>query len=389
MNYNFDEEFSLTGSGSIKWDQWKDQGVLGMANADMDFKAADCVITALKETAEKGMFNYHYKPDIHYQTIIDWYKRKFGWNVKKEWILNAPGVWIAVHICFEAFTRAGEKIIVQTPHFHPIQTIADRMGRHVITNPMILENGKYELDFEDFEQKIIENRPAMYFMVNLQNPTGRLFTEEEVKKLMEICCRHHVLVVSDEVHSNIRYGRGHAPAPSVSEEALHNAIVLNAASKGYNTMDLTYCVIIAPDERLRRILTETLESYSLDFATNIFSVAGTTAAFSEEADVWTEEVTSYLEQSLNHIMDYFERYMPKIKPIRPEGSFLIWLDCRELGLTPEQLKELFITKAKVGLTMGDSYGPDGVGFVRLNFGCTHKVLNEGLYRIRKAVEECL
>lgn len=386
MKYNFDEEITLRGSGSIKWDQWEDDRVLGMANADMDFKPADCVIEALKKTAKKGMFNYHYKPDVHYQTIMDWYRRMFGWEIKKEWILSAPGVWVAVHICFEAFTRAGEKIIVQTPHFHPIQVIADRMGRHIVANPMVLNNGKYELDFEDFEQKIVENRPALYFMVNLQNPTGRLFTREEVEKLMDICCRHHVLVVSDEVHANLRYDRKHIPAPSVSEDALHNAVVLNAASKAYNTMDLTYCFMVAPDARLRKILMETLESYSLDFATNVFSVSGTSAALSEEADVWIGEVTDYLEGNLNTVVDYFRQYIPAIQPIRPDGSFLIWLDCRRLGLSPEELKELFITKAKVGLTMGDGYGPEGVGFVRLNFGCTRKTLWEALRRIREAVE---
>lgn len=388
MDYNFDEEISLRGSGSIKWDQWEDENILGMANADMDFKAADCVIEALKKTAEQGMFDYHYKPDEHYQTIINWYNRKFGWTIKKEWILSAPGVWVAVHICFEAFTRPGENIIVQTPHFHPIQVIADRMGRHIVTNPMILKNGKYEIDFDDFKQKIIEKRPAVYFMVNLQNPTGRLFTEEEVRSLMEICCMYHVLVISDEVHSNLRYGRKHTPAPSVSEEAQKNAIILNAASKAYNTMDLTYCVIVAPDKHLRRILTETLESYSLDFATNLFSVAGTTAAFSEEADEWLDEVTGYLETSLDIIFDYFEKNIPQIIPIRPEGSFLVWLDCRDLGMTQEQLMDLFITKARVGVTSGEPYGPEGIGFVRLNFGCTHRILKEALRRINEAVADC-
>ena len=151
-------------------------------------------------------------------------------------------------------------------------------------------------------------------------------------------------------------------------------------------MDLTYCFMVAPDARLRKILMETLESYSLDFATNAFSVAGTSAALSEEADVWIGEVTDYLEGNLNTVVDYFRQYIPAIQPIRPDGSFLIWLDCRRLGLPPEELKELFITKAKVGLTMGDGYGPEGVGFVRLNFGCTRKTLWEALRRIREAVE---
>ena len=387
MKYNFDEVLSLKGSGSIKWDQWKDEEILGLANADMDFKVADCIVEELIKTAQKGIFDYHYKPDIHYDTIINWYKRKFDWLIKKEWILTTPGIWVAAHISFEAYTRPGDRIIVQTPHFHPIQTIADRMGRYIVTNPMILNDGKYEIDFDDFEQKIVDTRPAVYFMVNLQNPTGRLFMKEEVEKLMEICCKHHVLVISDEVHANLPYQkRKHTPAPSVSKEAMNNAIILNSASKAYNVMDLTYCFMVIPDARLRKIMEETLEGYSLDFATNAFSVAATTAALSEKADQWIEEVTEYLEGNLNYLMTYFEENIPVIKPIRPEGSFLVWLDCRALNMTTEKLNEFFTQKAKVGLTVGAGYGPEGVGFMRLNFGCTRKILEEALQRIKEAIE---
>lgn len=386
--YDFDQEISLRGSGAIKWDQWEDPEILGMANADMDFRAADCVIEALKSKAESGLFNYHYKPESYYDAVAGWYSRKFGWSIKKEWLLNAPGIWVSMHICLEAYTRPGDRVIVQTPHFHPIQVIADRMGRNIVTNPMVLKDGKYEIDFEDFEQKIIETRPAVYFMVNLQNPTGRLFTKSEVERLMDICCRHQVLVLADEVHANIRFDRRkHTPAPTVSSEALENTVILNSASKGYNVMDLTFCFMIAKNERLRKILQETLESYSLDFATNAFSVAATTAALSEEADQWTEEVTAYLEGNLNYLMDYFKKYIPQIVPIRPEGSFLVWLDCRALGMSPEELQQFFIEKAKVGITNGADYGPGGIGFERMNFGCTRKNLEKGLERIRRAVEE--
>lgn len=387
MKYDFDKEIPMRGSGAIKWDQWEDPEVLGMANADMDFRAADCIVDALKERAEYGMFNYHYKPESYYDSVVKWYKRKFGWEIKKEWLVNAPGIWVSLHICLEAYTRPGDRVIVQTPHFNPIQVAADRMGRNIVTNPMILKDGRYEIDFVDFEKKIIETRPAVYFMVNLQNPTGRLFTKEEVERLMDICCRHQVLVLSDEVHANIRFdGRTHTPAPAVSEAALNNTVILNSASKGYNVMDLTFCFMVAPNPRLRRILQETLEGYSLDFATNAFSVAATTAALGEEADQWTEDVTAYLQGNLDFVMDYFEKYIPLIKPIRPEGSFVLWLDCRTLKMNPDELQRFFVEKAKVGIANGAGYGPEGVGFERLNFGCTRKNLEEGLRRIRKAVD---
>ena len=386
MRYDFDKEYALRKDGAIKWAQWDDKDILGLANADMDFKTADCIINKLTETAQRGLFDYHYKPDEHYQAIINWYKRKYDWNVEKEWILSTPGIWVAAHICFEAYTRPGDRIILQTPHFHPIQVIADRMGRLVVTNPMRLTNGRYELDFEDFERKIEETRPAVYFMVNLQNPTGRLFTRDEVKKLTDICYRHNVLVISDEVHANLRYDRRtHTPAPSVSDEAFNNTVILNSASKAYNIMDLTYCFMVIPNKRIRRVMEETLEGYSLDFATNAFSVAGTTAALSEEADEWIEQATEYLEGNLDYTMAFFERELPAIKPIRPEGSFLVWLDCRKLNLPTKELEALFIEKAKVGVTSGASYGPEGVGFLRMNFACPRTILTNALDRIKEAV----
>jgi len=261
-------------------------------------------------------------------------------------------------------------------------------GVKLVLNPMIYENGKYAIDFANFEQEIIDEKPDAYFMVNIQNPTGRLFTKEEQAKLQEICYRHHVTVIADEVHANMRYdGRKHAPAPSVSEEAMKNTVLINAASKAYNVMDLTYALVIIPDEGLRKKYMEQMSGYSMDFATNAFSIAGIEGALSPEADEWLEQVTEYVHENLEFLTEYCQKNLPQIKVIRPEGSFLVWLDCKKLEIKPEELDDFFLKKAKVGLSSGIAYGEYGKGFERINLGCTRAVLTEGLERMKAAIDE--
>ena len=388
MNYNFDKQEKQRGTWSIKWDQFEDPDVLGMANADMDFKASDCIIRALEETAKRGYFNYHMKPDAYFEAVTGYYKRRFDWEVKREWMLSTPGIWAATRLCIETYTKPGDRIIVQSPRFGPLARIVKNAGRHLVLNPMTLKNGRFEIDFEDFEKKIQEEQPALYFMVNLQNPTGRVFSREEVERLQRICYENHVMVISDEVHANLLFkGVVHTPAPAVSQEAAENTVLLTAASKSWNIVDLTYCIIIAPDTYKREKLLETLNGYSFNFATNAFSIAGTTAAFSPEGEEWNQEAALYIEENVDYLMEYFEKYIPEIRPIRPEGSFLVWLDCREMGMDSQELYDFFLKKSKVGLSVGAAFGPFGFGFERINLGCTKATLETALQRIRKAVEE--
>ncbi len=388
MKYNFDHSPSCKGTWSIKWDQYGDEDIIALSNADMDFPVAKCITDKLTETARRGIFNYHLKPDSYYDTIIKWYDRMYGWKIKREWILNTPGVWVSTRMCFDTYAGRGGKVIVQTPHFHPIAEIAHVAGVKLVLNPMIYENGKYAIDFANFEQEIIDEKPDVYFMVNIQNPTGRLFTKEEQAKLQEICYRHHVTVIADEVHANMRYdGRKHAPAPSVSEEAMKNTVLINAASKAYNVMDLTYALVIIPDEDLRKKYMEQMNGYSMDFATNAFGIAGIEGALSPEADEWLEQVTEYVHENLEFLTEYCQKNLPQIKVIRPEGSFLVWLDCKKLGIKPEELDDFFLKKARVGLSSGIAYGEYGKGFERINLGCTRAVLTEGLERMKAAIDE--
>lgn len=387
MKFNFDEQLPRIGTNSWKWDQYQDPTIIAMSTAELDFKSADYICEQLKGVAETGCFNYHFKPEQYYETVIKWFKRRHNWDIQKEWLVNVPGVWASLHTSLMAFAKPGDNVIIQTPHFSPLRGVIERAGCHIITNPMILKNGRYELDLEDFEAKVKETRPSVFILINLQNPTGRLFTKDELLALNRICAKYNVITISDEVHSNILYdGHVHYPAASISKEAEMNTVVVTAASKSYNLMDLTYCVLAIPNPELRRKYEFILTGYNWDFAVNIFSVTGLEAAFNEKTDPWLDALNQYLYENLQYLEDYFKKYIPRIKAIRPNGGYLVWLDCRELGMNPAELREFFLKKAHVGLTWGDTYGESGNGFERINIGCPRKTLEEGLCRIRDAVD---
>ena len=387
MAFNFDEQLPTSGTNSIKWDQYGDPDVIGMGNADMDFKSADCIVEALIAAARKGVYSYHYKTDSYYESIIKWYRRWHDWEIKREWLSNSPGIWGAFRICLSVFCKPGDRVIVQTPHFHPIVPIVANAGCHLVTNPMLLENNVYRVNLDDFEQKVAETRPMAFFLVNPHNPTGHVLSLEELVGLAGVCKKYNVLIISDEVHSNVLYdGRVHYPIASISSDARMNTIIITGASKGYNLMDLTYCILVIPDLETHRLYEEAMTAFNFNFATNLFGAVGTEAAFSEAADSWKRELNAYLQANLDYLSEYIEKYIPRIKVIRPGGSYLVWLDCRGLGMSPAEMRTLFLEKAKVGLTFGETYGIAGEGFERINIGCTRKTLEKGLYRIKNAVD---
>ena len=385
MGTIFDRHDSRRAEGSIKWNQYGPD-VLALSNADMDFDSAPCIREALIRCAERGWYGYTIKPDSYYQSIIGWYKRRYDLEIPREWILHTPGIWPATRISFGTYAAPGDKILVQAPHFHPIISCIQDAKCVPLTNPMILRDGRYEIDFEDFERKVVEEHPAVYFMVNPHNPSARVFTWKELTRLGEICARNHVVMISDEVHSNVLYdGHRHIPAVALPPEIRDHLVLITAASKGYNIMGLTHCILLIPNPELREKYEQSMHGYSLDFAVNTFSVTATEAAFSEEADEWLREVNAYLQDNLRFMTDYIETHIPQIKVIKPESSFVVWLDFRALGLSPAELRELLLEKAKVSLAVGEDYGVLGEGFERINIACSRKTLTEALRRIAAAV----
>lgn len=387
MPYNFDTVLPKKNLGLIKWELTNDPEVICMGVADMDFQTADCIVDALTKAAQSGNFAYHFKPQTYYDAVTDWYQRHYSWMIRPEWLCNTPGTWAAVRMCLMTYTQPGDRVIVQAPYFAPIVDIVRHSSCELIVNDMILRDNCYELDYLDFEEKIRKYQPKIFFMVNPHNPTGRVFTHEELEKLGQICFENNVLIISDEVHGFITYeGHRHLPACSVSDEWADHSIIVTAPSKGFNLMDLTYCYLIIPNKELRTRYESTMRGFNYNFATNRFGVVGMEAAFSEDGDQWLKAVTGYLESNLNYMLDFLGQKIPQIHAIRPEGGYFVWLDCRELGLGCTELSAFFEHKAKVLPTKGETFGASGNGFVRINIACPRKTLDEALRRIHCAVD---
>lgn len=380
----FDERIFRLGTNSIKWDRYNNEEIIAMGTADMDFISPQCITEALINRAKLGMFAYELKSDSYYNAIIDWYVQRYNWRIKKEWLSNSPGIWAGVRICIDSFTEPGDKIMAHSPTFHPVIDIVKKSRRDLVTNSLVLKDGHYTIDFEDFESKIADN-VKIFILVNPHNPSGRVFTSEELTRIGEICNKHKVLVLSDEVHGGVVFkGHKHIPYGSISEEFAMNSIIITAASKSFNLQGLTHGILIIPNKKLLDIYESALIGYDFDFATNIFSLAAVEAAY-RHGGPWLDELIIYLQSNLHYLIDYFEVNIPKIKVIKPEGSYMVWLDCRELKMNKDEVENFFMTKAKVALTFGSGFGKDGERFARINIACSRNLLNEALERIKEAV----
>lgn len=382
---NFDKVRNRIGTYAFKWDQYNDPDILALGIADMDFYSPDEVRDALVERAKEGFYGYEDKSQSYYDAIIGWYKRRYDWEIKQEWLTNVPGVWTGMRLCIDAFTQPGDAVLVHSPHFSPIPNIVKGSGRRMVTNAMVFDGEKYIIDFESMEKVIVEENVRAFIMINPQNPTGRVFTQEELVKIGKLCKKYNVPIISDEVHANIVYdGHKHYPAGMVSPEMAELSAVITAPSKAFNLQGLTYCILIIPNKELKDKFEAARSGYNMEFAANVFSMVALETAYSK-CDKWLEELNEYLLGNLNYLMDYFEKNIPRIKPIRPEGSYMVWLDCRELGKTPEELKELLLG-AHIGLTYGETFGPEGVGYERINIGCPRATLEACLERLKKLVD---
>lgn len=388
--YSFDKVRNRIGTYSFKWDQYQDEDILALSTADMDFDSPEEVKEALIARAEVGMYAYEDKSESYYRAIEGWYERRFHWTVEREWLSNTPGVWTAMHLCVEAFTEAGEAVLVHSPHFSPIPNIVKGCRRRMVTNTMPYdeEAGKYVIDFESMEQVIVKEKVKAFIMINPQNPTGRVFTEEELGKIGKLCAKYEVPIISDEVHGHVVYdGHRHYPACMVSEELKRLTAIITAPSKSFNLQGMTYAVVIIPDEALRAKFEAERSAYNMEFAVNVFSLAAVEAAYGR-CDKWLDDLNAYLLGNLNFLTEYMEKNIPDVKVIRPEGSYMVWLDFRKLGKTPEELRGLLLG-AHIGLTYGDSFGPEGEGYERINIGCPRSILEKCLKRLKDLVDAVL
>lgn len=383
MKYDFDHTLNHIENGAYRWAQPEGRtDILGMGTADMDYSCPPAVREANLKVAEENTFNYRAKSEEYYNSIIGLYKRLYDLDIKREWINNIPCTLAILRMLFDMIGKPGDYVLMQTPYFAPIRNCIEGADRKFLENPMTLVDGRYELDLVDFEEKIAKYKPSVFMMVNPQNPTGRVFTQAELEKMVDICEKHGVIIISDEVHCFITYdNHHHIPILKVSEKAQKISIQLFSLSKGYNMMSLPHAMTLIANPELQKRWLDYLFSYDFHYATNSFAIASVTAA-AQYGDEWLQECTDYLKQNMEKFLYFAEESHLPIKPLRPEAGYLLWIDCRESGIAPEDLGQAFLDRAGISLNNGLDHGTDGSGFVRLNFAVTHRIMDEALVRIK-------
>ena len=369
--WDFDEVIDRGGTWSIKYGRATD-GEIPMWIADMDFRTDPYVRAALQKRLDRDVLGYTTTPEAFVEAVAAWERRAHGYAPDKEWIAYAPGVITSINQAYPTFTDPGDKIIIQPPVYDHFRLYIERLGRVAVDNPLLFEDGRYRMDFEGLE-KLFDTKTKALVLCNPHNPIGLLWDR--------------VIVLSDEIHGDLAlYGRQHTPFCSVSEAAARVGLIFAGPTKAFNLAGLSgtaFCII--PDREKREKYLGTLRNAKLDEA-SIPTIEATLAAYREDT-AWLESLKRYIEGNIARVERFFADNDLGIKPLRPEASFLVWLDCRALGLPQDELMDLFRTRAKIIPSNGASYGPGGEGFVRLNIGCPASVLDEALSRIRQALGE--
>jgi len=361
--------------------------VIGMGTADLDYTCAPSIRKALVPIAEENCYNYRQRPDAYYQAVISYYQSKFALHIEKDWISSVPSTIGAIRMALGIFAKPGDAIIVQTPAFSPVSFAVLGADCTLISNPMKASNGHYEIDFVDFEAKIAQYHPSVYLMVNPHNPTGRVFTRKELERLVEICAKYKVKIISDEVHGMVVYTPNvFIPILAVNDLAKDISIQVVSLSKGYNIMSLPHAIITIVNKEMQKQWMRQIQAFSFGYATNSFAIAAVTSILRGEADLWMKELNAYLRKNLEEVLTFIEENHLPLIPYRPEGSFLLWIDCRNAGIGTEKLDQFFMTKAHIHLDDGEeNFGLEGKGFIRINFAVTNAMLKDALARIKKAL----
>jgi cysteine-S-conjugate beta-lyase len=396
MGYNFDKVIERRGSGSVKWEymqssadpeKWLETAkvpggsrIIPMWVADMDFESPPAVIDTLKKRAGHGIFGYTVPGEHYYRCIIDWFNRHQNWHIESEWICVTFGVVPAINLLVQAFTSPGDGVLVQRPVYYPFFGAIERNGRSLVNNPLICQNGRYRMDFADLEKKARDPSVRLAILCSPHNPVGRVWTEEELTRFGKICLDNDVLVVSDEIHGDLVYKRGtFVPFGGLNDRFSKNSIICTAPSKTFNLAGLQTSNIIIHDEEMRNRFKTILRSNGV-FGINPFGQAALEAAYGQSEE-WLEHLLDYLEDNLKYMQAFAAKNLPGIEIVQPEGTYLVWLDFRGLGVGARDLRTLMLEKAGIHFDEGFIFGPEGEGFERINIACPRSILAEALSRI--------
>ena len=389
MKYNFDQIIDRRGSGALKCDaleQWYGNSeLLPMWVADMDFATPDFIVDAIKERLEHPIFGYTIEPERYREAIITWIASHHGWAVKREWICYIPGIVKGIAMAINALLKAGDKIIIQPPVYHPFRNVAAHNGFEIVENPLLVDsNGSYSIDFDHLE-RVADKNCRLLILANPHNPIGILWQRETLIRLADFCHSRGIIVISDEIHSDMAlWGKRHIPFASVSDKAAQCSITFGAPSKTFNIAGIVTSYAIVPNDKLRNKFFGWMEGNELNHP-DIFAPIATIAAF-ENGEQWRREMIEYIEGNIEFTIEYCKQHIPQIVAVRPEASFLVWLDCRGLDLTHDKIVELFTQKAALALNDGAIFGTQGEGFMRLNVGTPREVLQTALERLKTAVD---
>lgn len=388
MDWNFDEIINREGTACIKYDQRQEtfgkSDVLPMWVADMDFRTPPFIIEKLKKRIDHEILGYSFRTPDYYDSISSWLLRRHNWKIENDWICFCPGIVPALNLCTLAYTRPGDSIIVQPPVYMPFFSAAENHGRNLVYNKLIEDKGIWKMDFDSLRSSINES-VKMIILSNPHNPVGRAWKKEELEQLAQICIEKNVLILSDEIHCDLVLpGYSHTPMASISEAVADITVTCIAPSKTFNLAGLATSSLVISNPVLRKYFNKKIGSLHLGNG-NIFGNIASVAAYTE-GDQWLEALLSYLAGNVEFVKSYCREFIPEIIPVNPEATYMIWLDCRKLGMKPAELQSFFVGKAGIGMNEGSAFGPGGEGFMRMNLGTPRANIEKAMEQIRVAIE---
>lgn len=385
MEFDFDKIIDRANTFAIKYDlaekRNKPKDAISLWVADMDFPTAPCICDALQERVLHGIFGYS-RPDArYYDAVKNWFRTRHGFEIHDEEIVNTPGVVFAIGAAVRAFTKRGDSVLIQKPVYYPFANVISSNGRRVVNNPLVLRNGRYEIDFDDFEKKITEENVRLFILCSPHNPGGRVWKKNELLKICEICLRHNVLVVSDEIHSDITFGKNvHTVYANLSEAASENSIICTSPSKTFNLAGLQFSNIIIKNKKIRDEFQKEIDRTGYD-EPSLMGIVAATAAYSD-GEKWFDAAMDYIWRNILFTEKYISEHCPKIRVMEPEGSYLVWLDFSAFtDLSDLEISKRILNNAKVWLDYGLMFGSEGEKFQRINVATPRRILEEALSRI--------
>ena len=386
--YNFDKIIHREESHSVKYDLrkhfFKKEDVIPMWVADMDFETPEFIRDAIKKRAEHPIYGYSIKPDSYFQSIIQWLKTRHQWEIKKEDILFSPGVVPGFTLAILAYSKPGDKVVVQPPVYFPFfQAVTDN-DRELLHNQLIEKDNYYTIDFEDLEKKLSDPKTKILLTSSPHNPVGRVWNKEELQKMTALCVKHQVVLLSDEIHGDLVFkGQKHIPAAHLNQEAANQCVTFMAPSKTFNVAGLSTSFLIIQNPELKKKYEEVLNAFHLGMG-NVFGNVALEAAFNE-GGAWLDELMEYLSQSADYVKEFLDKNIPEITYRKPEATYLLWLNCKSLNLNDEELQAFFVNEAGLALNNGSMFGLGGSGFMRMNIACPIETTKKALEQLHLAI----